>query len=200
MEQFNTILSIAGTAFGLIAIYMVNVFRKSAQTYVDEKAKNLATIEDTAKITSEIEGVKSRFDIASHVKKQVFEKEYEILQQVWQSTWEFQALARSLRPIMDYLPENKEERKVVFEKRYKKYTESVQGFRDAVIKNKPFMPQHIYEICLSLRELVISVQVEFEQSFEDDSRVNWKEIENCGNKLDAKLDELSNEIRNVIYS
>ena len=52
------ILSAIGAISGVIAIGLFAIFRKGAQKYVDEKAKNLATIEDTQKITNEVEMVK----------------------------------------------------------------------------------------------------------------------------------------------
>ena len=52
------ILQWLGRLSGIVAIVLFFIFRKGAQNYVDEKAKNLATIEDTAKITQEVEGVK----------------------------------------------------------------------------------------------------------------------------------------------
>ena len=138
------ILQWLGSVAGVVALGLLFIFRKGAQRYVDEKAKNLATIEDAAKITREVEGVKALHLRQSHAWKWVFEKEYDILQRVWSSTWDFQATARSLRPIIDRLPQNEEERKAVFLERHKYHADAVNAFRDVVLKNKPFIPPGVY--------------------------------------------------------
>jgi hypothetical protein len=199
MDILNLSLSGVGALSGAICIYLFNLFRNSAKVYVDEKARNLATIEDTARITAEIEAVKSKHEFSTHAKKQVFEREYELLQLVWRSTWEFQAMARSLRPIMDYLPEDKIKEENVLKERHAQYIESVNNFRDVVIKNKPFMPQNIYETCIELRGIVIKLQVDFESSFRVGGSPNWDRISECGDKLDSKLNDLSDAIRKCIY-
>ena len=62
MEILNIISLIASG----VASVLVFVFRKGAQKYVDEKAKNLATREDIGKITNEIERVKTEYIQRSH--------------------------------------------------------------------------------------------------------------------------------------
>ena len=194
------ILQWLGSLSGIVAIVLFFIFRKGAQKYVDEKAKNLATIEDTAKITQEVEGVKTLYHRQSHAWKWVFEKEYEILRRVWDSTWDFQATARSLRPIMDRLPQDEEEKRKVFQERYKYHADAVNAFRDVVLKNKPFIPPNVYEVCLELRKLVVDLQVDFEMSFEKDTRADWKMIHDCGKKLDDKLEELNVTIREYVHT
>jgi len=189
-----------GSLSGIVAIVLFFIFRKGAQNYVDEKAKNLATIEDTAKITQEVEGVKNLYHRQSHAWKWVFEKEYEILRRVWDSTWDFQATARSLRPIMDRLPQDEEEKRKVFQERYKYHGDAVNAFRDVVLKNKPFIPPNVYEECLELRKLVVDLQVDFEMSFEKDERADWKMIHEHGKKLDDKLEELNVKIREYVHT
>ncbi|WP_320040729.1 hypothetical protein [uncultured Desulfobacter sp.] len=85
-------LNYIGNVAGIIAIALFVIFRKSSQKYVDEKAKNLATIEDTQKITNEVEKVKAANQQRSHAWKQLFDQEYAILKEVWGSTWEFLVL------------------------------------------------------------------------------------------------------------
>lgn len=193
------ILGAVGAIAGSISTILFVIFRNSAQKYVDEKAKNLATIEDTAKITTEVEKVKAGYWQRSHAWKQIFEKEYALLNEVWNSTWEFQATARSLRPIMDHLPEDTEKQREVFIERHKVFADSVKTFRDVVIKNKPFIPPRVYEICLALREIVVELQVDFEISFNVCQRADWRKIHECGKKLDEKLEELNEAIRGYIH-
>ena len=189
-----------GSAAGIIACILFVIFKKGAQKYVDEKAKNLATLEDTAKITQEVEVVKALHLRQSHAWKWVFEKEYQILQGVWNSTWDFQATARSLRPMLDRLPEDEQEKRKVFEERYKYHVDAANAFKDVVLKNKPFIPPIIYEVCEELRSLVGDLQIDFEISFCESAHPDWKKIHECSNKLNAKLDELNLVIREHVHT
>lgn len=189
-----------GSVAGIIAVVLFVIFKKGAQKYVDEKAKNLATIEDTAKITQEVEVVKALHLRQSHAWKWVFEKEYQILQKVWDSTWDFQATARSLRPIMDRLPEDEEKKRKVFLERHKYHVDAANAFKDVVLKNKPFIPPIVYEACLELRSLVVELQVDFEMSFGDDVHPDWKRIHEGSKKLDAKLEDLNLVIREYVHT
>ena len=193
------ILNVISTIAGVVAIILFVVFKNSTQKYVDEKAKNLATIEDMEKITNEVEKVKTDYLQRSHAWKHIFEYEHAVLKEVWSATWDFQAHARSLRPIFDHLPEDAEKEKAVFAERYKKYAETGNKFRDAVIKNQPFMPVHVYEACMSLREVVIELQVDFEMSINDTTRPDWKKINECSKKLDERIENLNVSIREHIY-
>jgi len=196
------LLGIIGNIAGVVACILFVFFRKGAQKYVDEKAKNLATIEDTEKITKEVEKVKAEYLQRSHAWKQIFEKEYSLLREVWNATWEFQSTARSLRPLFDRLPEDKEKQKIVFTERYERHINAANSFIDFIYKNRPFIPPHVYETCLSLRRLVIELQVDFEMSFKDNNdndQTNWDRINECSKKIDIELDELNNVIRNHIY-
>jgi hypothetical protein len=160
----------------------------------------LATVEDIAKITQEVEGVKALHLRQSHAWKWVFEKEYEILKLVWDSTWEIQATARSLRPIMDQLPQDEEKKKSVYLERYKCHVNALNAFKDVVLKNKPFIPSSVYENCLELRSLVIDLLIDFEMSFRDDEQPDWKLIRECSKKIDDKLEELNLSIREHVYT
>ena len=197
--EFMEIINIIGTISGAIAVVLFVMFRKSLQKYVDEKAKNLATIEDTQKITDEVEKVKSDYQQKSHAWKQLFEKEYIILKDVWDSAWELQAHARSLRPSLDDLPQDPEERKEVFIERHSRYVEAVKSFKDNVIKNRPFIPTHVYDACMTLRIVVIELEVGFEMSFNDGSNPDWEAIRNCGKELDVHIENLNTSIREHIY-
>ena len=189
-----------GSGAGVLALVLFVIFKNGAHKYVDEKVKNLATIEDTAKITQEVEGVKALHLRQSHAWKWIFEKEYEILQKVWDSTWDFQATARSLRPIMDRLPQDEEERQNVFQERYKYHVDAANSFKDVVLKNKPFIPPRVYEVCMELRSLAIELEVDFDMSFGDGLPSNWKLINECSKKLENKLEDLNRVIREYVHT
>ncbi|MBN1515550.1 hypothetical protein JXA32_03165 [Candidatus Sumerlaeota bacterium] len=195
----NELLSGIGAASGAIALWLVYVLRKSAQEYIDEKAKNLATREDIGRITAEVEAVKANYLRQTHAWKWIFEKEYEILRNVWDSTWELQATVRSLKPLWDHLPENKEEKMEEFRKRYNDYIKTVQKFQDMVMKNRPFIPPVIYETCLELSSIVGVLQNDFMSSFTPPYYSDCKKILDCGRKLEKKLDELNQAIRKHVH-
>jgi len=195
----NEALSWIGAISGLIALAVAAILRRGAHKYVDEKARNLATRQDTARITEEVEAVKALHLRQSHAWKWIFEKEYEILRDVWECAWELQATGRSLRPILDHLPEDEEEKKKVYRKRYDIYSESAVKFQNTVQKNQPFIPPSIYKKCLELRSIVIELQVDFEITFEEHIRADWKKIHKCGKKLDEKLAELNESIRKHVH-
>jgi hypothetical protein len=188
-----------GSIAGAIALALVAIFRQGAQRYVDEKAKNLATTEDVRQITKEVEDVKAAYHRESHAWKWIFEQEYQLLETVWSSTWDFQATARSLRPMFDRLPEDSDAQRQEFLNRHAKYGEAVTKFQDLVIKSQPFIPPHVYDKCLELRELVVALQVDFEMSLDDGGRANWEVIVESGRKLDTKLSELNSAIRSHIH-
>ena len=196
-EQVLTLVSSISSG---ICVTLFFIFKNGAQKYVDKKAENLATEEDIAKITTEVEGVKSEFGNRTHAWKQVFESEYALLKEVWATTWEFQALARSLRPIMDYVPEDREKEREQLIARYERYQEGVSHFRDVVIKNQPFIPPSIYDKSLELRETVIELQAHFEVNLRHNVNVDWAKVLECGKKLDVKLEELNQAIRGHLHS
>jgi hypothetical protein len=198
-EVMIEVLSAIGSISGILAMVLFVLFRRSAQKYVDAKAINLASIEDTGKITEEIEAVRSLYLQQSHAWKWIFEKEYDILEKVWKTTFELQSAARSLRPILDHLPENKDEQKKVYLIRYETYANAANGFRDVVFMNKPFIPPNVYDICIELRNTVADLQVDFEMTLCQIRDPNWDKINNAQKKLDEHLERLNQSIRNHVH-
>ena len=196
-EQFLTLVSSISSG---TCVVLFLIFKNGAQKYVDKKAENLATEEDVARITSEVEGVKSDFGNRTHAWKQIFESEYALMKEVWATTWEFQALARSLRPLMDYLPEDREKEREQLIERYNRYQKGVVAFRDVVIKNQPFIPPNIYDKSLELRETVLELEVHFEINLRHNVEIDWRKILDAAKKLDEGLEELNNSIREHFYS
>lgn len=175
-------------------------FKSGLQKYIDEKSRNLATLQDTARITEQVQAVESRFARSTHAWKEIFEQEYAMLKEVWRCTWEFQAKARSLRPVLDFLPMEPERIREVLAARGEVYNTSVKDFIDAVVKNKPFIPQEIYDKCLSLREVVVDLQIEYQKSIDRPSApLDWELIRESGRCLDDRLEALSDAIRNYVH-
>lgn len=188
------LLVATGTAAWLAA------FKSGIQKYIDEKSRNLATLQDTARITEQVQAVESRFARSTHAWKEIFVQEYAMLKEVWRSTWDFQAKARSLRPVLDFLPMEPERIREVLVARGEVYNASVKDFIDVVVKNKPFIPQDIYDKCLSLREAVVDLQIEHQKSIDRPSApLDWELIRESGRRLDDRLEALSDAIRNYVH-
>jgi hypothetical protein len=194
------ILETIGAWGGYVAVALILIFRKSAQKYVDKKAENLATIEDTAKITQEVESIKSQHLRQSHAWKWIFEKEYLVLEQVWRASWEIQNSARAVRPNFDSVPADPDEAKKEYKERSVKYSEAVELFLNIIIKQRPFIPPSIYETCEQIQDSVIKLKNEFEKTFRGvDERIEWKTIREQGVKLEDLMAQLNNSIRQHIH-
>ena len=74
-------------AFAILSLLKVGVFR-----YVDEKAKNLATVQDIRQITNKIESVKTEYVNRSYAWQKFLDFEFEIVKDVWKASWELQAM------------------------------------------------------------------------------------------------------------
>lgn len=179
----------------------VAILKSGFQRYVDEKSRNLATLQDTARISEKVQAVESRFARGNHAWKEIFQQEYAILKEVWRTTWDFQATARALRPVMDFLPMDTDQIREVLSARGSTHNASVKAFIDVVVKNKPFIPQEIYDRCLSLREAVVDLQVEYQKSIDRaNAELDWALIRASGQRLDQELEALSDAIRNYVHS
>jgi hypothetical protein len=183
------------------------------RSYFQEKGKNLATRQDIEEITEKIEGVRKQYTSEievlrsnlsrqSHIHNIAFEKEFEILSEVWASLVELQAAAMGLRPVLDSVDpkESEDERK---QKRLKQFGEAFGAFTRVVIKNRPFYPTEIYSQLLSLRGLAIEEAVEYQWRNPTDKGSGrdpeyWKKAHQNAEKIIQKVDEICELIRKRI--
>lgn len=197
--DFGTILQLAGTAGGIASPALLIAFRSSAQKYTDKKAENLATIQDTGKITDQVERIKSDHQMWFQVSRFVYENEYTLLKEVWKESWELQAKARSLTPVFDRTSSDEEERRKELALRYKAYAQQRDRFRTAVVKNKPFLPTEVYSSCEIIQRIVASLQVIFDMSFQGIKSPDWAKVEANGKELDNELEVLCQAIRRRVF-
>jgi hypothetical protein len=197
--DFGTILQLAGTVGGVVSPALLIAFRSSAQKYTDKKAENLATIQDTGKITDQVERIKSDYQMWFQVSRFVYENEYTLLKEVWKESWELQAKARSLTPVFDRTSSDEAERKKELTQRYDAYAKQVNHFKAAVIKNKPFLPREVYSSCEKIWRIVASLQVIFEMSFKGIKDPDWAKVETNGKELDDELEVLCQAIRRRVF-
>ncbi|MBF0387996.1 MAG: hypothetical protein HQL20_09120 [Candidatus Omnitrophica bacterium] len=118
--------------------------------YLQKKAENLATKEDVADITKQVELVKASVGAKLYVHQVRYQNEFELLKALSEKLIDLRDAAFSLRPIIDsYDPkETKEARK---ERRYKEYHAAAVAFYKLYECNRPFYPDDIYA---KLRELI----------------------------------------------
>jgi hypothetical protein len=193
------LFQMAGTIGGIASPVLFLMIRSSAQKYTDKKAENLATIQDTGKITDQVERIKSDYQMWFQASRFVYEREYALLGEVWKESWELQAKARSLTPVFDRVPEDVSERKEELLRRYESYTEQVKNYKAAVIKVKPFIPDRVYCSSYRIWEIVASLQVTFTMSFQGMKEPDWLIVEESCKNLDAELEQLCQEIRNCVF-
>lgn len=189
-----------GSIGGMVAFFVLSLIKVGSHQYIDEKAKNLATLQDIKEITEKVESVKTEYVNRSYAWRKFLDFELNILKDVWKASWELQASVRSLNPIIDNLPENEEEKKKIFIARYKEYKEKVIQFIDMVVKNQPFIPPGIYTSSMEIRKSAISPQVNFEINFSNMEKIDWRKIVRDNKELDQKIDELNVQIRTYIVT
>ena len=197
--DFVTFLQLAGTVGGIASPALMVAFRTSAQKYTDKKAENLATIQDTGKITDQVERIKSDYQMWFQASRFVYENEYTLLKEVWKESWELQAKARSLTPVFDRASADEAERREELAQRYNTYVEQVNHFKAAVIKNKPFLSAEIYSSCDNIWKDVASLQVIFEMSFQGIKEPDWEKVQANGKELDNELEILCQAIRRRVF-
>jgi hypothetical protein len=197
--DIGIILKLAGTVGGIASPALLIAFRSSAQKYTDKKAENLATIQDTGKITDQVERIKSDYQMWFQASRFVYENEYALLKEVWKESWELQAKARSLTPVFDRVSSDEGERRKELAQRYDASVEQVNHFKAAVIKNKPFMPVEVYSSCDRIWKIVVSLQVIFRMSFQCIKDPDWLRVETSCEELDAELEVLCQAIRRCIF-
>lgn len=141
---------IYGIAIAIIGLAIIWI-RKGSIKYVEEKAKNLATKEDIGEITNTVEEVKKTHENYSHAWKEIFEKEYSILEGVWESAWKLQSTVRKLKPNTDFRDKNKSADQINRE-RWDDYFKAKNEYIDSIILTRPFIPPNIYENCIEIEK------------------------------------------------
>lgn len=195
-DSIMVIWNIINSLF-IVIVGLAVVFYKS---YMAEKGKNLATKEDIGRITSEIESVRSQFEVYVHSEKEIFSKEYSLLEKVWEYTWELQARVRNLRPMLDCLPKDLDERNKVEQQRVDDYIQSMKLFIDGVVKKRPFIPDKVYDVVMKLRNTVVTEEsrVQILNAYSNVSLL--EEAQSNIEKLNLLIEELNEAIRSHVSS
>lgn len=170
--------------------------------YLEEKSKNLATKQDIGDITSQIESIKIQYTKQSLVHKLSFEKEFEILSELWKALVELRGATQSLRPIFDYTNphETEEERK---RNRIQPFAESFTNIGSIVDKNRPFYPQSIYDVLVEILTIARNEANEFLYTDTENQRPDrsyWDNALKNQQTIVEKIDQVCDLIRQRIVA
>jgi len=197
MDTINLLLNVVE----FVIIVVGALFLKSyLPAYFAEKGKNLATKEDIKDITEKVEAVRVEYVKRQHVHQMTFDKEFEILSEVWGTLVDLRSATQGLRPLLDHYDPNEpdEERR---SKRLQKFAESYNVFANTVVKNQPFYPKEIYE---SLFEIMMIAREEADEySLHDPDRrpldsQYWKNALNNQRRIIEVVDKVCEQIRERI--
>jgi len=196
--------------FTLAALAVIGVMLKHyVSSYLGEKAKNLATKEDVAAITDQIESVKARhakdfetirtsLGSRAHIHRFRYEREFAILQELMEKLVELRDATMSLRPEAEYIDpdETDDQRK---KRRLARYTAASRALYLFSETRQPFFAEEILVVLRALDQVAWQEVVQYrrfsphadDQAF--DARYWDRAAENS-----AKIAELTdNVIRSV---
>jgi hypothetical protein len=170
--------------------------------YLEEKTKNLATKQDVGEITAQIESIKTQYAKRSLVHKLSFEKEFEILSELWRALVELRGATLNLRPVFDHydLKETEEERK---QKRLSLFGEKFNTFAGIVDKNRPFYPQKIYQVLFDILMIAKNEAIEFSYPATENQRPDrsyWDNAQKNHQVIVEKIDQVCDLIRQRIVA
>jgi hypothetical protein len=156
-------------------------------SYFKEKGKNIATKEDIAYITKEIEEVKYEYtreteSLRSNLSNQIkvsgfrYEKEYEILSDLTEKLVDVRDSALSMRPELDYIDPKKDPQEITNE-RLDRFQKSHYALYLSREKTRPFYSQEIYAAILEVESAarLESIQFKHRDHYEDHNKQDYWE-------------------------
>ena len=150
--------------FTLLVVTGIALFLRSyLPSYLEKKGENLATKEDVEEITDKVERVRSQYitdieilrsdlGMRAHVHKLQFEREFDILSQVWDKLIDLSVATHGLRPVLDNVEPDIPEQEVKAQ-RLQIFLKSSDAFFNTVHKNRPFYPQEIFDALAKVMEV-----------------------------------------------
>ncbi len=124
-------------------------------SYLREKAKNFATKEDIAKITSEVERVKLGFAqelertkaellVRGHFDKVRYDREMKVYEDIWPRISQLRFAVLALRPTGFYMVNAAEPEEDHKNRLTRHYLDTMKAFAEATEHNRPFYPLEIW--------------------------------------------------------
>ena len=188
---------VLGTLQIVVAIVLSLMIKSYFPSYFSEKGKNLATKEDIKEITAKVEEIRVEYAKRQHISDKAFDKEFEILVDLWKVLVELRFATIALRPIADVIDkeESEQERK---NRRLSDFSKAYNLFWKKLIEYQPFYPQDIYDQMLKIRGIVYDEAIDYQflekMSFVD-LKDYWQKARENSQSLLAEIDKASLLIR-----
>ncbi len=128
----------------LIGSWVSSFFRK--------KGENLATKQDIAGITKEMESVKAVIGTKQYIHQIRYQNEYHIFEELMEKLVEVREIAETLRPVLDSWDPKKSESERKSE-RLEPYRKALRNLYIYFENKKPFIPENIYDGAKELIEI-----------------------------------------------
>lgn len=192
--SLELVLSIA-SLLGEVLLFVLFFWAKNALSpYLAEKGKNLATKQDIARITSQVEGVRAGYASGLFVSQFRYEREYEILRDLMDKLVPVRSAAKALRPMMDWIDpdEDESERKRL---RLAKYNDVAEELWKSIERNKPFYPEVVYEHVNALHHSAFSEALRYHHTASDDGMKYWEDAMKSAEKITQAYDGAVEAIR-----
>ena len=203
--KLELIYLIVGITLGWLA--------QSIQSYVRRKGENLATKEDVAEITREVERVKHEYaSQAESIRTSLlnrlnlnsfrYEKEFQILDDLTNALINVRDTARQLRPIMDSYDPNEDERDRKNRRLGQFFDASKELYRISEYK-RPFYPAEIYDLITRLAEISRHEAIRYRYHSPDDPKhfdTYWEEAEKNSEEISQRAQSALDAIRERVVS
>ena len=192
--SFDTL--ILGALQIVIAVVLGLIIKSYLPSYFSKKGENLATKEDVKEITEKVEEIRVEYAKRQHVSEKAFDKEFEILSEVWASLFELRNAVLTLRPVFDTVdPKESEEERI--NKRLTEFGACFNNFAKIFVSNQPFYPKDIFFELDTIRLLTLSEANEYKYSklAMRDIEKYWKKAEENRNKIVESIDRVGELIR-----
>lgn len=199
-------MEILAVVLNAAALLAVGLMARMFKGYASEKGKNLATKEDIAAITHEIEGVRSQYsadlerlrtDLARglNIHKARYETELHTYQEIWRKLVPLYHTTLLLRPTRVFgpipsVPKDEHNRKLLIT-----FAEEFSPFAEIVYTTRPFYPESVYVELMKVLELVYGEAQALRLYDPAKTPDYWdKALENA-NEIIAQIDKICDTIR-----
>lgn len=184
---------------GLISWFL----RPFTDSYIREKAKNLATKEDIGEITRKVEEIKGdvitgiellKWDLGkkSTVHRLAAEYQFKALAEIGASLYKLNLATRSLRPIIDSVDFNTPVM-ARHQKRYEEWSVVYQAFAECIERHRLFLPETVYIKLQAIRKVSITEAMSFSMAASEE-RMKLTDFQEAINNIE----ELEKEINGAI--
>lgn len=175
------------------------------QSYFSEKGRNIATKEDIATITREVEGVKAEslaqlerlkveLSQAQLLNRTQFELELSAYREVWESLLAVHRAAAGLRPVWDRGMGQGETEESRRSERLKAFADTFNPFSQAVWKHRPFYPEAVYKELDELLRLTQREAIEY-QHMRPENRDYWDQAMSNAKAINTQVERICETIR-----